>query len=243
MAITVTGSTLSVTLSNATDLELGGHLTWSADNTKDVGASGANRPRTGYFGTSVVSPLVTNAGTLALSATGANPITFSSGGTEGFRLAPTTRNLLIGTTTDGNYRLDVQSSGSSGTLRVYDQTAITGSTSLVVRAGAGQSTNELLKLQNGSGNDWLQAYNDGSGYRVNLKSPDLAVGLMAYASNSATYLGAYSNHPVIFIANNAEKFRLDGTGIGFFGVTPVARQTATDLATLLTAMQNLGLIN
>jgi hypothetical protein len=29
------------------------------DNTSDIGASGATRPRTGYFGTSVVSPLVT----------------------------------------------------------------------------------------------------------------------------------------------------------------------------------------
>lgn len=36
----------------------GGHLTAQADNTYDVGASGATRPRTGYFGTSVVTPLI-----------------------------------------------------------------------------------------------------------------------------------------------------------------------------------------
>lgn len=33
-------------------------LTWSPDNTYDLGASGANRPRTIYVGTSVVTPLL-----------------------------------------------------------------------------------------------------------------------------------------------------------------------------------------
>lgn len=34
------------------------HLLFSADNTYDIGAVGATRPRTGYFGTSVITPLV-----------------------------------------------------------------------------------------------------------------------------------------------------------------------------------------
>lgn len=34
-----------------------GHWLADADNTYDIGASGATRPRTGYYGTSVVSPL------------------------------------------------------------------------------------------------------------------------------------------------------------------------------------------
>jgi hypothetical protein len=33
-------------------------LLWSADNTIDIGAVAANRPRTGYFGTSVVTPFL-----------------------------------------------------------------------------------------------------------------------------------------------------------------------------------------
>jgi hypothetical protein len=37
-----------------------GHwITMGADNTYDIGASGATRPRTGYFGTSVVTPIAT----------------------------------------------------------------------------------------------------------------------------------------------------------------------------------------
>ena len=35
-----------------------GHLLSENDNTYDIGASGATRPRTGYFGTSIVSPLI-----------------------------------------------------------------------------------------------------------------------------------------------------------------------------------------
>jgi len=73
--------------------------------------------------TSVTTPLLTYAGTLAISATGANPITFLSGGTEGFRLAPTTRNVLIGTTTDdGSSKLQVAgvitTNGSGGGIQI-----------------------------------------------------------------------------------------------------------------------------
>lgn len=50
-----------------------GHLLGVTDNTFDIGASGATRPRTGYFGTSLVSPLVIGgpsaSGTLGLRST------------------------------------------------------------------------------------------------------------------------------------------------------------------------------
>lgn len=46
--------------------------------------------------------------------------------------------------------MDVGSSGSSGTARIYDQTPTTGSTSFVVRAGAGQTGN-LQTWQNSAG--------------------------------------------------------------------------------------------
>lgn len=69
-------STLSqlITLLNGSYLPLsGGTLTGNllfTDNTLDIGASGATRPRTGYFGTSVVTPLVT-----ILAAANANALT------------------------------------------------------------------------------------------------------------------------------------------------------------------------
>jgi len=101
-------------------------------------------------------------------------------------------NLLVGTTSDGNYKLDVAASGSSGTLRVYDQTATTGSTSLVVRAGAGQSTNAVLNV----------TANDGT----------------------------------------TSVLKVLETKIGFFNATPVVKQTVTaDAASILAALQAYGL--
>ena len=62
-------------------------------------------------------------------------------------------NLLLGTTTDGNFKLDVADSGSAGGLRVWDQRATIGSTSLVVRGGAGQGANNLTTWQNSGGTE------------------------------------------------------------------------------------------
>jgi hypothetical protein len=73
-----------------------------------------------------------------------------------------TGNVAIGTTTDGNFRLDIAASGSSGTLRVYDQTPTTGVTQLIVRAGAGQSSTNLQTWQN-SGGTALAWINSGGG--------------------------------------------------------------------------------
>lgn len=50
-------------------------LTWPSDNTFDIGASGTSRPRTGYFGTSVVTPALTVSG-----ATNTRVAFFGSGG-------------------------------------------------------------------------------------------------------------------------------------------------------------------
>jgi hypothetical protein len=61
--------------------------------------------------TSVTTPSLTNAGTLALSATGANVITASTNGVEQMRIA-STGNVGIGTTTPGS-KLDV-----NGELRI-----------------------------------------------------------------------------------------------------------------------------
>lgn len=88
-----------------------------------------------------------------LTTAGAVPYVASAGvlsQTPNSRYFPATGNWGFGTTSDGNYKLDIAASGSSGTLRVYDQTVTTGSTSLVVRAGAGQSGN-LLSVQNNAG--------------------------------------------------------------------------------------------
>jgi len=54
---------------------LTGNLLFSADNTLDIGANGATRPRTGYFGTSLIAPV----GTFATSVT--SPTVYGSAAT------------------------------------------------------------------------------------------------------------------------------------------------------------------
>lgn len=54
-------------------------------------------------------------------------------------------------TVDQGYKVDVLCSGSSGTLRVYDQTATTGVTQTIEQAGAGQSTTALHQWNNNAG--------------------------------------------------------------------------------------------
>lgn len=79
-----------------------------------------------------------------------------------------TGNVAIGVApTNGNFRLDIQSSGSAGTSRVYDQTATTGSSLFVVRAGAGQSGN-LQEWQNNAGTALASIGSQGLGTFVGL---------------------------------------------------------------------------
>lgn len=49
-----------------------GHLVAASDNTLDIGASGATRPRTAYLGTSLIAPLVSNDAALSITTTASN---------------------------------------------------------------------------------------------------------------------------------------------------------------------------
>lgn len=53
------------------NLTLTGHLLFT-DNTYDIGASGATRPRTGYFGTSIVAPTLNGTTAIQLNGTSIN---------------------------------------------------------------------------------------------------------------------------------------------------------------------------
>jgi len=70
----------------------GGTLTGNllfTDNTYDIGANGATRPRTGYFGTSIISPAITSTGSLGIvvdNASGDAIIRLSDGFGQGGRI-------------------------------------------------------------------------------------------------------------------------------------------------------------
>lgn len=83
-------------------------------------------------------------------------------GANFLRVFPTGGDVVIGGTADGSYRLDISRSGISGTVRIYDQTASTGVTSLLMKAGAGQSTTPLVLFQDNTNASLSQVGPDGS---------------------------------------------------------------------------------
>ena len=86
-------------------------------------------------------------------------IDLQQAGATKLRLAVTTGNLLIGGTTDGNYKLDIQASGTTGTLRAFDQGGA-GSTLAVIQAGAAQS-GPLFSIRTNAGVETLYATSAG----------------------------------------------------------------------------------
>ena len=63
--ITFSTTTTSDVMTNRWKITAGGHFYAETDNVYDIGTAGATRPRTGYFGTSVVVDTILSAGTTA----------------------------------------------------------------------------------------------------------------------------------------------------------------------------------
>jgi hypothetical protein len=152
----------------------------------------------------------------------------------------TTGNLLIGGTTDGNYKLEVANSGTSGTARFYDATATTGSTKVVVRAGAGQSGN-ILEVQNNAGATLAsiastgyvatpQVYLTGDWLNLTSTTADMASGYVLRFSST----GAQSGTKDLGLARAAAGYLkvTDGsTGLGKIVVSQTTPAASTDACT------------
>lgn len=98
----------------------GGHLTFGTDNAYDIGASSATRPRTGYFGTSVITPLLETVNLLATSSTTLQNFTFlnatgtSATTTSFFATTASSTNLFSSLLSVGGSALNVISGGNVG---------------------------------------------------------------------------------------------------------------------------------
>lgn len=123
---------------------LTGNLLFSADNTKDIGASGATRPRTGYFGTNIIVGSGVNIGTTA------TPI-----GKLSIPVAPTI-SANCGLVNLGNGAFDGSTSGYFGT----SSSSNANGTLLAGNLISG-STSDLLNLQR-NGNAVFRIINTGA---------------------------------------------------------------------------------
>ena len=75
-----------------------------------------------------------------------NYMMFRTNGSERARIAAT-GNLLLGTTTDGNYKLRIAASGSTGSFLVKDETVSTGFTRVLFDIGAADtSSTEIFRI-------------------------------------------------------------------------------------------------
>jgi len=124
--LTVTGNTILGDAS-ADTLTVNATITSNlifTDNTYDIGASGATRPRTGYFGTSLITPLIdaTNVEATnikALDGTAAMSIANSTG-----VVSLTANPILSGGTANGVTYLNGSKVLTSGTALVFDGTQL-----------------------------------------------------------------------------------------------------------------------
>ena len=146
---------------------------------------------------------------------GAQPIRFFTNGVNEAARITSTQNILIGTTTDGNYRFEVGKSGSAGTVRFYDQTATTGVTRVHIRAGAGQSTTDLFQVLNNSTADILFAINSSGGF---------------FSGLGGSHFGLYGNFSTSTASNSTNVLRFGSNTMAGWSSGTDAGSSTPDVA-------------
>ena len=134
----------------------------------------------------------------------------------------------------------------------YNSTAVTGVTSAVIRAGAGQGTTDLLALQTNGGTIFFGVnINTTDDYRLALAGTSGGANL-GYIAGTGWLWSNGAAIDLVLGTVGAERMRIQAsdpgvkfaatTKIGFFGATPVGKQTVTaDAASILAALQAYGL--
>ncbi len=194
----LTGTTLNatVTASSLTSLgTLNNHLLFT-DNTYDIGASGATRPRTGYFGTSIITPTLTSSNDISVNGLtiGKRSAATNYGFGTNILNTSTTGNLNIGI---GNSILTYNTTGL-GNIGLGDQT-LGANTTGSFNIGIGQENlpfNEtgFYNIGIGFGN----LYNNSSGYNNigignsvlslnTIGSNNIAIGDQTLLSNTGSF--------------------------------------------------------
>jgi len=163
----VAGGTQSLTIGD-TALTAKRNFIFDTDNTYDFGASGATRARTGYFGTSVVAPLISSPGDLDLTpASGSNlDINLATTGdlrvnTNQFYIDSSAGTVGIGNSTPSQ-RLAVYGFANNYTLGVFAENVTGQAYGILVDAGTNTS-DYAIRLRNAAGaSDYFAIRGDGN---------------------------------------------------------------------------------
>jgi hypothetical protein len=124
-----------------------GHWLAGADNSYDIGAAGATRPRTGYFGTSVISPILatgSDSGTITLGASHDVVLAWDAANQLALRNSTSGQTFRVyGTFTNAsNYeRLEMAWDGSNNWFRI-------------AATAAGSGTNRSIAFVTGGSSRW-----------------------------------------------------------------------------------------
>lgn len=138
-------------------------------------------------------------------------------------------NVVIGGETDGNFKLDIQSSGSSGTLRVYDQTPTTGESSVLIQLGPSQLGlgDAPFSIHRNNGTELMGVDNDGGVYTSNGTAREFVMGVGA-VSLSASLPINWSN-----TANDVDQTRDTGIARNAPGIVEANSGTPGTLRDIL----------
>lgn len=121
-------------------LDTSGHMLWNTDNTLDIGATGATRPRSGYFGTNVTSPLFTaTTGTITTSQPALNA----------------TQTWNAGAVTFTGILANITNTASAAASKLIDLQLASTSVFNVTRGGALSLLNDTASITLGSSSDLI----------------------------------------------------------------------------------------
>ncbi|NBU26547.1 MAG: hypothetical protein EBS39_13245, partial [Gammaproteobacteria bacterium] len=186
--------------------------------------------------TSVTTPLVTNAGTLALSATGANIITASTNGAERLRIDANGQvgiGMTPGRTLDVTGTFGVTGATTlAGATQVNNTLGVTGATTLsntLTVSGASQVNNTL---------GVTGVLTASAGVRTpSVTNPSGALSLTA--TGGTLGLAATGANPITLATNGVERLRVDSVGRVGIGTN---NPTAAQLMIVSSDAQRIGLL-
>jgi hypothetical protein len=203
------------------------------------GTVGATTPATGAFttlaaSTSLSTPLVTNAGTLAFSATGANIVTASTNGVERLRI-DSAGNVLVGISSsqsgskmvvNGNIALQavVGSPGDAfSTLQFFNNNS-TGFLNAGISATVGSTVNSgniLFNTNNAGTYAERMRINQQGNVGIGLTSPNVSLEVAGniHVSGADRSIFNRSNNALTFGTNNTERVRITSAGLVGIGTS------------------------